>query len=195
MLLVGGLITAGCGSSDGDTSPAGSSSTSSPPSTQESTATTTETCAFSGSTNAESVSPGATTRLLNAVDVTATGCVESVTFRLVTATPDAPVGFDVAYADPPFRDSGSGRDVTVPGNAFLVIRMRPAALADLDAPGAPPTYTGPRVIIPTDTTAIRQVAFFDAFEAQLAWVVGLDEERPFRVDSSPDALTVTIGPA
>lgn len=103
-----------------------------------------------------------------------------------------PPGFDVAYADPPFRDSGSGREVTVSGDAFLVVRISPATLADLDAPGVPATYTGPRVITPSDTTTVREIVFFDGFEGQLAWVISMDEKRLFRVEPTTDALTVTL---
>lgn len=190
-LLVGGLITAGCGSSDGENSAASSSSSS----TRASTTSTTEPCAFSGGTEAQISPPGATTRLLTGVDIDAPGCVETVAFTFQPATLETPPGFDIAYASPPFRDSGSGREVTVSGDAFLVVRIRPAALADLDQPGAPATYTGPRVITPSDTTAVTEVAFFDGFEGQLAWVIGLDQERPFLVDAATDVLTITVGPA
>jgi hypothetical protein len=189
-LVLGGMLVAAaaCGSDDDDGSSAGSSSSSS------STTSTTRACEpFAGSTAPQESPPGAELRYLSGAEATNDGCTDVVELTFEPTAPGAPPGFDVRYASPPFRDSGEGRETAVKGNAFLVVRVRPAALARVDEPGAPPTYTGERTITPTDTEFVEQLAWFDAFENDLAWAIGLDEERPYLLRPEDDALRIEIG--
>lgn len=116
-------------------------------------------------------------------------------FRTVDGAPQATPPYDVDDEDPPFRDSGAGRETHVDGEKFLEVELHPAAIADLDKEGAPMTYTGPRSIDPAGTTFVSQLALFDAFEGYVKWAVGLDAERPFNVQSvtDPPRVVVDIG--
>ncbi|MCL4292174.1 MAG: hypothetical protein KJ056_03975 [Acidimicrobiia bacterium] len=113
-------------------------------------------------------------------------------FRPVAGAPDATPPYEVEYEDPPFRDSGAGRETVVLGNRFLEVELHPAAIADLDQESAPLTYSGPRSIEPDGLDFVRQVALFDAFEGYVKWAVGLDESRPFRVQAATDPPRVVV---
>jgi hypothetical protein len=195
-VVVAGLLAVGaaCGSDDdGDSGRSDRTSTSTRASGSP-TSTTRECAPFEGTVTPQESPPGAELRYLSTVEATNDGCTDVVELTFEPTTPGAPPGFDVEYSQPPFRDAGEGRETTVEGEAFLVVRVRPAALARVDEPGAPPTYTGERTITPAETAFVEQLAWFDAFENQLAWVIGLDEQRPYRLTPADDSLTVTIGP-
>lgn len=89
-------------------------------------------------------------------------------------------GYRVGYAERPILADGSGDEVAVTGGAVLVVRMEPALDADLTVESAPKTYTGPTRFAP-DAAVVSELVRTGGFEAVLAWAVGVDEERPFRV--------------
>lgn len=123
-----------------------------------------------------------------------THCGDVVTFAF-RATPGAAVpGYDVKYASPPFRDSGEGRVHPVEGNAFLLVRFDRAAIVDFTNTSAPKTYNGPTSIHPSGLAHVRDIEILDATEGVLSWVVGLDSQQGFRVDTTtrPGAVTLSI---
>jgi hypothetical protein len=89
-------------------------------------------------------------------------------------------GYRVGYAERPILADGSGDEVAVTGGAVLVVRMEPALDADLTVESAPRTYTGPTRFAP-DAAVVSELVRTGGFEAVLAWAVGVDKERPFRV--------------
>lgn len=209
VVLLAALLLAACG--DGDDSAA--STTTEPPATSSTTAATTTTtgatppstagaepgCDRPGST-ADQESPDRNAPpvwLLTDVRTSRCDGKDRIVFefRTVAGDPAATPPYDVDYEDPPFRDSGEGREVTVDGRAFLEVELFPAAIADLDREGAPLTYAGPRSITPSGATFVRQLALFDAFEGYVKWAVGLDAERPFRVQAvaGPPRIVIDVG--
>lgn len=160
---------------------------------------TTAPCNFAGTTAAQrrdATTPATQPFLLTAVRIAAAGCTDTVTFDFRPAGPAAEPPYALEYRSPPFAQAGSGAPVTVPGNAFLVIRFQPAWIADIDAPGSPPTYTGPQQITASGTSYVRGMALFDAYEGVVGWIIGLDGQRPVRVDetASPARLVINVGP-
>jgi hypothetical protein len=178
------LLLAGCGG-DNDSS-AGSQTT-----------TTTECESLSGASVEKKLGPAIQDRetmFLTDVEVEVEDCVERVTFRFKEGEPGP--GYDVSYqpADIAKTQDGSGEVVAIAGEAFLVVRMFPAMTAQIDGEDVMQTYTGPRNIpAPSDARMIREVAQTGDFEAQVTWVIGLNDEHPFTATASDDELVVEIG--
>jgi hypothetical protein len=101
-------------------------------------------------------------------------------------------GVTVSYQSPPFSKDGSGAPVTVAGDAFLVVRFEPARTADMTVSPIQTTYTGPDSIEPTDTAFVREVKQAGDFEAVLTWIIGLNEARPFTVETTSGGVTITL---
>ena len=144
-------------------------------------AATTTTTAFEGSTTPTSA-PGVTSGVALLTDVQVADGVVTFTFR--EGTP----GFDVQYVEPPITEDGSGAEVQVAGSAHLHVRMEPASGVDLSGEEYEETYTGPERI--AGTGVIAEVVRTGDFEAVLSWVVGLDEQRPYRVEADASMLRV-----
>ena len=102
---------------------------------------------------------------------------------------DAVPGHAVAYEAAP-RDCGSGDPVRVAGDAWLVVRLEPARAHT----EAGESSIDRRRLAP-EGAALRELAVSCDFEATLAWVLGLDRRRPYRVLAleSPARLVVDVG--
>ena len=211
-VVFGALLAAGCGDGgDGDdgaeglegsttttsASPPGeatstTTTTSAPPSTTSTTATpstTTTTRRFEGSTaRVELPLPASTQEVVSHTDLTirSAGGEERITFGFDGALP----GAVVEYVDRPVREAGSGDEVDVAGDAVLSIRFEPASSAVLDGEEVTRTYAGPNRVAGAGT--VLEVVRTGDFEAVYEWAAGLGSEVPFRVDSDPEAATVTI---
>lgn len=186
LFVVLALLGAACGDDDDDDDAGGSTSTTTTTTTTEATTTTpstaTSTTVFDGSTDPRegaAAAPGST--LLTDVAVTA----GSVTFTFREGTP----GYRIAYTDEPITQDGSGEPVAVEGDAHLTVRFEPASGYDMSA-GAE-SYTGPDRI-PGDDPVTEVVRTGD-FEAVLNWVIGVTSERPYRVETTANAVTIVIG--
>lgn len=192
-ILVTMLVLSGCGS-DGDTKATDAGRTTSTTSSSTSTTTTTTTtapCNFVGSLDAQDNTAPAVDQLLTDVTTTTDGCVDTITFTFRSNAAPQP-GYRVEYADAPFMNS-AGQTVTPAGAVFLKVRFQPAWIADLNMESAPQTYTGPRVITPTGMKTVRGLAMFDASEAVVGWVIGLDAQRPFAVEASSAKVVIKVG--
>src|SRR5438874_1573266 len=95
-----------------------------------------------GGTAAASNEPPSETMLLKDVQVDAQECVDRVEFSF-RPSPHGPPGFRVSYlpADRALVEDGSGAALHVEGNAYLVVRLEPAATADLSSEALVRTYT------------------------------------------------------
>jgi hypothetical protein len=182
------LLLAGCG---------GDNESSQGSQTGTQTSTTTECESLSGASVEKKTSPAIQDRetmFLTDVEIEVEDCVERVTFRFKDGEPGP--GYDVSYqpAEIAKTQDGSGEVVAIGGEDFLVVRMFPAMTAQIDGEDVMQTYTGPRNIpAPDDARMIREVAQTGDFEAQVTWVIGLDDERPFTATASEDELVVEIG--
>jgi hypothetical protein len=187
--LVFALALSGCGSDD---KKADSGSTSSSTTTSStSTTTTTAPCHFVGTTDPQENALAPVDQLLTDVTTSTDGCVDSVTFTFRPSSAPAP-SYKIEYATGPFMNS-AGETVTPAGAVFLKVRFQPAWIADLSMESAPLTYTGPRVITPTGLKTVRGLALFDASEAVVGWVIGLDAQHPFAVDASAGKVVIKVG--
>jgi hypothetical protein len=144
-----------------------------------------------GTTETKDSPRPAVDQLLTDVTTATDGCIDTITFTFEPNAAPMP-GYQVEYADPPFTNT-AGQTVTPPGAAFLEVRFIPAWIADLNQESAPLTYTGPRSIAPTGLHAVRGLELYDASEAVVSWVVGLDARRPFEVDASSARVVLRIG--
>ena len=136
------------------------------------------------------------TLLLTDVRVDSDTCTDRVIFSFRSAGSEQP-GYTVEYrpAAQAQTEDASGRHIRIAGQAFLVVRFEPAATADLTSSKLQPTYTGPGKITSAGMRYVRQIVKTGDFEAVLTWVIGLSEQRPFKVTSSgsPTSLTIQIG--
>ena len=187
------LLVAGCGGNDEEqTSPAPPT----PPATTAPAEPSTQCGPLDGGgTKARTSEPGAEIALLTDVSFEAADCVDRITFDFREDLRAAP-GYTVEYrpADQALVEDGSGNRIELEGDAYLVVRFEPAATGDLSGEELVITYDGPRRF-ETDGQYVREVVKGGDFEAVLTWVIGVSEQRPFRVveSSSPPRLVVEVG--
>ncbi len=125
--------------------------------------------------------------LLSDVRATAEPGHDRVVFEFENGIP----GFEVGYRARPIVADGSGDEVPIDGRAVLVVRMEPALDSDLTQESAPRTYTGPTRLSP-ETAAVVELVRTGGFEAVLAWAIGVDDKRPFRVTRLDDPARIVI---
>lgn len=91
----------------------------------------------------------------------------------------------------PFRDV-PGTIVPVQGTAFLDVWLVGTSRNDTMRDYAP-VYTGPSRVR-SDTTAVTEAVELEDFEANVHWIIGLDEQRPFLVTTleSPSRLVIDV---
>lgn len=101
-------------------------------------------------------------------------------------------GYDVLYETGATQQCGSGAPVRVAGAARLLVRLRGTDAHE---------FEGERVIVTVperdrtiDYPLLRQLTLICDFEAQVEWVLGLAEQRPYRVLElrAPTRLVVDI---
>jgi hypothetical protein len=98
-------------------------------------------------------------------------------------------GYHLEYLADPARQCGSGRRVRVDGDARLLVRLHPSVAHSED---------GRRTTVPdrveTDLETVPEVRRTCDFEGVVAWVLGLDQTRPYRVISlhNPARLVVDV---
>ena len=178
------LLLTGCGDDDADDNlieTTTSTTVADGTTTTTTEAATTTTTAFEGSTTPTSA-PGTASGVALLTDVQVGDGVVTLTFR------DGTPAYDVQYVEPPITQDGSGAEMQVAGAAFLSVRMEPASGVDLSGEDYEETYTGPERI--PGSGVIAEVVRTGDFEAVLSWVVGLDEQRAYRVEADASMLRV-----
>ncbi len=157
------------------------------------------TCAgFRGATTVlQSLGPTAPAALIDA-EAGAVGCLDQVTFTFRSFGNGTPPGYTVQYQDPeqhPFLDGDPPAPISLPGAAFLVVRMAPASSVDPFTEGAPATYLGNLSLEYGDHHHLQIVRELPDADKAVVWVIGLDSPRPFRVDraANPPRVTVYVG--
>jgi hypothetical protein len=184
-LLVLAFALGGCGSNSSDEQ-AASTQPSSPPTA---TITTTWCSVFGTSTSPQKSSSNETLYLRN-IALESGDCTSTVSFKL---EPKAQVlGYEVSYqpADTAKVEDGSGNPVEIAGDAFLVVKLKPAMTAKIDGDQVTKTYTGPNRLPGTDP--VTEVVKTGDFEGVVTWVIGLDRELPFSTEVRSDTLDVGI---
>jgi len=185
------VLASGCGGSSHPQAappppPSGSTTVTAP-----SPATTTEPLAGADTTPLSAAATGADTALLERV---ALGRHEGFDRLVFQFRGDGLPGYRVEYATPPFVEDGSGKPVSVDGNAFVVVRMEPASGFDLNTGEGVIVYQGPKRLqgATAGTSKVREAVRTGDFEAVLTWTIGLDAKVPFLVTtaSSPARLIV-----
>jgi hypothetical protein len=120
-------------------------------------------------------------------------CTDRVVFAFRKGTP-AP-GYQVTYepAASAKIEDGSGNPIDIVGSAFLVVKLQPAATAEMKGDKLELTYKGPRRLKPSGARHVSEVVKTGDFEAVVTWVIGLDEKRPFTAEASASRLVVDLG--
>jgi hypothetical protein len=189
LVLTALLAVSGCGESGESSSQGGGGTT-----TTDAT-TTVETNGIdplegAGTNPVEGEPAAAETALLERVAVGRHEGFDRVVFQFKNHVP----GYRIGYADPPFKEDGSGNVVQVEGKAFVVVRMEPASGFDLTKNEGELVYKGPRRIegSAAGTSVVQEVVRAGDFEAVLNWVIGLSDRVDFRVRtaSSPARLII-----
>jgi hypothetical protein len=115
---------------------------------------------------------------------------DRVVFQFTNGLP----GYRVEYVQPPLKEDGSGKPVSVTGNAVVVVRMEPASGFDLNTAEGVMVYKGPKRIDATSqgTSVVEELVRTGDFEAVLSWAIGLSDKVDFKVTtaSSPSRLIV-----
>lgn len=99
-------------------------------------------------------------------------------------------GYDVLYESGPARQCGSGEPVDVAGTARLLVRLRGTHAHE---------FAGERAVVTVaerdrrlDFPLLRQLTLVCDFEAQVEWVLGLAERRPYRVLELRDPTRLVV---
>ena len=127
--------------------------------------------------------------LLTSVSARGAKCLDNVAFGFKNGVP----GYTVNYGTPPFVQDGSGNPVAVAGNAFIVVKMKPAYGYDFE--NGAPSYTGSKRIAPPGAAFVTEVVETGDFEGSVTWVIGLNAKRPFKVaatHTTTGLVTITI---
>lgn len=205
LVLAIALAAAGCDAGDGgdgDPPDGGAGDTVAPttsPATEPDGDGTTTSAAPTTTTTAEPVArpsseprrsdayPDGDGALLTDVRVEALPGLDRVVFEL---DGDAP-GWSARFADPPVTERPSGEPVEVEGGAFLDVSMSRASTVDLSGEEPEVAFEAERVDAPGAPTVTELVKIED-FEGVLAWVIGLDRQRPFAVAVLDDPTRVVV---
>ncbi len=154
-------------------------------------------CSPLATTSTASQSGGHAGQTMFLTDVQATGdrCVDRITFSFRRQGAAQP-GYTVHYlpAAQATLEDGSGRQLKIAGKAFLVVRIFPAATAIASGDKLEFTYRGKR-LQPAGMRHVKEIVKTGDFEAVVAWAIGLDGKRPFKLSGSSSApgFTVEIG--
>jgi hypothetical protein len=183
-------VSSGCGGSDRSSTPSGANSLPSPTPT-----TTTETGGIdplegAGTTPVESAANGSETALLDRIAVGRHEGYDRVVFEFKNDLP----GYRVEYVEPPLKEDGSGKPVSVQGNAIVVVRMEPASGFDLNTGEGVMTYKGPRRFdgAAAGTSVVQELVRTGDFEAVLSWAIGLSDKVDFRVRTATSPLRLIV---
>ena len=191
LIGIGLLLLAACagnGGDDGAATPRATMGATAQPTSPPPAATVPEptgASAFAGSRGRVDVPGPAAPPVLELVDVR-TGQHEGfdrVVFEFLSDVP----AYRLEYVQSPITDCASGFTATIAGEAFLRVRMTPAAAHDEE---------GNVTFVPTELTpglpTILEVEGTCDFEAILTWVVGLSEEVDFNVFVLTDPSRVVV---
>jgi hypothetical protein len=151
---------------------------------------TTSWCMTFGNSTSPQKSSSTETLYLRHVALRSDDCTGTVSFEL---EPRAKVlGYEVSYqtADTAKLEDGSGKQVEIAGDAFLVVKLMPAMTAKIDGDQVTKTYTGKNRLPGTDP--VTEVVKTGDFEGVVTWVIGLDRELPFSAGPRDDTLEVAI---
>lgn len=168
--------------------------TTGPTTTAAAPATTTPECPPGpASTEGTRTGAGSGTVLLNGLLTNHSDCLDAVvfTFRGVNG---AKPGWQTEWVRPPFVEDPSGRTLPVKGSVFLRVRIAPAYGYDFE--NGEQTYTGAGRVEPPPGGRIQEVVRTGDYEGVLSFVIGLDRERSFEVqtEGGEDAeLIVLVG--
>jgi hypothetical protein len=91
-------------------------------------------------------------------------------------------------------ECGSGKPISLAGEAVAVVHFVPAATAKIDGEKVVRTYTGPRRF--QGSGPFRALAKTCDFESDLAWAIGVAEREDLaelNVSRAGNAVTVSIG--
>ncbi len=130
--------------------------------------------------------------LLTDATAGAAGCLDRVTFFFQSLGDGTPPGYRVEYRDPPFSDGDPPREINLDGNAFLSVTIAPAASVDITKQDSPPTYRGSVLLRYGEHHHLVLVRKFRDALGSVQWVIGLDEKRPFLVDSATDPTRISV---
>jgi hypothetical protein len=119
--------------------------------------------------------------LLTNVHELGDGCVDHVIFDFTGKGTDPP-GYSLTYGTPPFVADGSGAPVSIAGNAFVVVKVKPGYGYDFET--GTRTYNGPKSVPVVHANHVRAIVETGDFEGVLTWVIGLDAKRPFTVEAT-----------
>jgi hypothetical protein len=147
-----------------------------------------------GGTTSRSGQGPAETMYLTDVTVETLDCADRVVFDFGKDQPQAP-GYQVAYQPGSTAkiEDGSGNLIDIAGSAFLVVKLQPAATAEITGDSLKLTYTGPRRLKPSGSRHVSEVVKTGDFEAVVTWVIGLDDQRPFTANGTDSQLIVDVG--
>jgi hypothetical protein len=178
LLLLGGMAVLSSACSSGGSSSAPESL---PPANTSSGGS----CPFSGTT-APTQGPGqATGAAITSLSATVSGCIDNVTAKFSGGTPSWTVG----YSDGPFVDAKTGKAVSVPGPADLVVTF-----AGTSYPGVPGGTT-PATLPPSQLHYVKAVSVITGTGGSLEFIVSLPQQMQYTtsVSKTPSDFVLGIG--
>jgi hypothetical protein len=186
------LAVAGCGGSNKSSSPQPSLPTSATTATTTTTATGggIDSLEGAGTTPVVAAATGSETALLDRIAVGRHEGYDRVVFEFQNDLP----GYRIQYVEPPLKEDGSGKPVSVRGNAIVLVRMEPASGFDLNTGEGVMTYKGSKRIdgAGAGTSVVQELVRTGDFEAVLSWAIGLSDKVDFRVGTATSPARLII---
>jgi hypothetical protein len=146
--------------------------------------------ADAGTDPVEGAAAGSETALLERIGVGRHEGYDRVVFQFKNDLP----GYRVEYVEPPLKEDGSGRPVSVDGNAIVVVRMEPASGFDLNTGEGVMVYKGPKRIegASVGASVVQELVRTGDFEAVLSWAIGLSDKVDFRVTTAASPVRLIV---
>lgn len=92
-------------------------------------------------------------------------------------------GYTIDFTSRPVTQDGSGEEVAVEGAALVMVRLENASTARVEGEQVVLTYKGPKRIKGSGTSVVTEAVLVGDFEGIVNWVIGLK--------SKPETLNVT----
>jgi hypothetical protein len=145
--------------------------------------------AFEGTLGAEQQRrAGAGASVLRAVRTAEHDDFDRIVFEFEGSLP----GYQVEYVNRPIRECGSGREISVPGSAWLRIRLDPARAHEMVGDFAQVTVASRNRAL--DHEVVQQLVLTCDHEAQVEWVAGVTVRNEYRLlqFTEPSRLVIDV---
>ncbi len=184
LVVVACLLVGAC-SDDKDTSSNGSNSSNAASTTLPAASNPGADCPFSGTTTPTQGDGAASGTVIDKMTPSVAGCIDNVTIDFKTPPP----AWGVAYSNGPFVDSTTGKTITVPGPANLVVSFTSTTYPGLPGGATPATIPAP------SNNYVKGINVITGADGSLQFIISLPSQLQYMTSQSktPSNFVLSIG--